>query len=318
MIVLNNNLGLLIVMPSKPPATILHEPLLQFLFLGTLIFAFDYYLIGSADDPRRIIVDDKQLNELITIFEQGQGRKPSPNETENLLVKWTQNEILYREALQLGLDQGDEMIRNRVILKMRNVLFNNVSLELPPEPELRSWFAEHRKLYDRPAYFDFEQLTLAGIDNEADAAAVSATLHGDEIPEKYQSSLRKFRHRPANNISSLYGERANALLTQPRNTWVTVQDAKGWHLARITAEKPARAATFDNVRTKVAKDWRRYSNDLQLVQQTTEIADRYTIVMQLSPELKQDVLPDNESQVNAAGSKSKGAGITLANTGDEQ
>ena len=301
-------------MSGNPISALVREPLLQFLLLGAIIFAVDYYWVGRADDPRRIVIDDKKFNELVTIFEEGQGRKPTPGETEKLIVKWTQNEILYREALRMKLDQGDEMIRNRVILKLHNILFNNVSIEVPPEAELRSWFAEHRELYDRPAYFDFEQFSLSGVGTEAQALAVAATL--DTVAGEKKGTLHRYRHRPATNLTSLYGaQHAGKLLGAAPNTWVAVEDSRGWQLARITASQPAQAAAFEQVHKRVIEDWKRYSHDLQLVRQTREIADRYTVVMQLSPELEKRAQPGDAAQAADAGSGPAADGDALVSAG---
>lgn len=92
---------------------LLREPLLHFLVIGGLVFAADQLLLSDADKARVIVVDDKIWDELIGQFERGKGRKPTDDELKVLLDRWIYNEVMYREALALGLDKGDEMFRSR-------------------------------------------------------------------------------------------------------------------------------------------------------------------------------------------------------------
>ena len=91
--------------------SIAKEPLIQFFVLALMVFSIDSFLAKSNSNLQRILIDDKQVHRLIAGFEKRQGRKPTPAETNNLVMQWSQNEILYREALMLGLDKNDDTIR---------------------------------------------------------------------------------------------------------------------------------------------------------------------------------------------------------------
>jgi hypothetical protein len=107
--------------------SILSQPLVQFLLLGGLLFVADRTATGREDDPRRILIDDARYAEIAGIYQDNQGEPPTEAQMEELVITWAQNEVLYREARLMGLDKGDEMIRQRLVLKLRNVLFNRVS-----------------------------------------------------------------------------------------------------------------------------------------------------------------------------------------------
>ena len=270
-------------MPGLHNVNLLREPLIQFLLLGAMIFAVDYYITSNADNPRRIVVDDNRVSELITIFREGQGRDPSPQEIDNLIVVWTQNEILYREALQMGLDKGDEMIRSRVILKIRNVLFNSAIVETPADDELQRWFEQYREVYDSPAYYDIEQFRLADTSDTAAAQQLAEQLGTAAPSEPLSDTLRSYRRRPASNLVSLFGEQdSEQLLNNPINQWTVVTSDRGLHLARLTRHYEAKPAQFAKVKNQVIRDWKKYTNNLQLARQTKEIADRYEIELMLT------------------------------------
>jgi hypothetical protein len=264
---------------------VFREPLVQFLLLGALVFGIDQVAQALIDDPRRIVIDDDRLTELVAIFEEGQGRAPDPEEVEALIVKWTQNEILYREARLMGLDEGDEMIRSRLILKLRNILFNNAVVDAPRDGELQEFFEFNRAAYDVPTRYDFEQFALDTAISDAGAAELAESIVDGEPPESQVDAVRRYEQRPAANLAALFGDEAAARLeTAPTGTWVPVRGDRGWHLARIIRVHASEPVELEAVRSQVVRDWKKFRNDIQLADQTKAIADRYDILVQLSPE----------------------------------
>jgi|GEM_PF-246270 len=257
--------------------TFLREPLIQFLFIGAALFATDHYLTVQRDDPRQIFIDTDRVAWLVDVFKQGQGRLPEREEIDNLIVKWSQNEIFYREARAMGLDQGDEMMRSRLVLKMRNILFNRIVQETPGDDELREWFELNHAKYDVPPRYSFEQFPLADIREEAEARRLAKELADKPAPQQYASKLRSYPRRPASNIKTLFGEDANALITAPVGYWQALQSHNGWHLARVTEKHPSIPAEYDSVKTRVSKEFQEIAVDLQLVEMAKQIADKYRL-----------------------------------------
>lgn len=253
---------------------------MQFMLIGLFIFAVDAIAQHYRQDDSVIVIDDAQLSELIEIFTLGQGRSPTPTEIDNLIVKWTQNEVMYREAKKMGLDQGDEMIRNRLVLKMQNVLFNSVTIEVPPDEELKTWFEEYRNNYDTPARYSVEQFYFSPFsqDQLQQAQSLASKITDGQPPETFQGKVRVYPNRPAGSLSGMFaaGE-VESLIEAPINHWQTVKSDKGLHLARIVSKQEPQLANFEDIKNQVIKDWKQYSNDVQMMQQTTDIASRYTI-----------------------------------------
>lgn len=265
----------------------LREPLLQFLLMGILIFSANAWLEARRDNPRKIVIDDTQFEQLIDVFQEGQGRAPTANEMSNMVVKWTQNEIMYREGLQLQLDQGDDMIRNRLVLKMHNILFNKATPMEPSESDLKLFFETNRVRYDKPSHYDFEQIFIAENIAEAQLQELLKKLTAGDLPDEYRASYMNYRHRPLSNMTAMFGTQGSTLLSTSRlGEWQTVKSHRGVHFARVTYAYPSQPADFENVKSHVARDWRKYQNDLQLARQTVEIAGRYHISLELSDENK--------------------------------
>lgn len=262
---------------------LLRQPLVQFLVIGTLVFAVDWYVNGRADDPRQIIIDDARYAEIAGIFLDNQGREPSDEEMNDLVVTWAQNEVLYREARLMGLDAGDEMIRQRLILKLRNVLFNRLVAKAPDEAGLRAWFEDNRARYDTPETFDFEQFKVGGAEAGMQAESLAADLGTNPPGEAWRDAVRQYARRPASNLEVVFGEADTARLTAaPIGEWVAVSSPAGWHLARVTQRFDGRLADFEAIRSQVGEDWKAQAQERQLARVLRDIADDYDIRIELS------------------------------------
>lgn len=261
-------------------ASILQEPLVQFLIVGCLLFAADTYISVNREDPNLIIVDDKRLEKLIDIFRQGQGRLPNQEEVDSLIVKWTQNEIFYREALALNLDDGDEMMRSRLILKMRNILFNRVMETPPAEEQLQEWFELNRSQYDIPTRYSFEQFPLDGVTNLEQAKALANQVNQQGPSTENLGMIRQYPRRPRTNLQSLFGvEGAKILVDGELNSWLPVRSQTSWHLARVYEISPPVPAQFESVRSKVVRAYKKAASGLQVSEMVDDISSKYQIYL---------------------------------------
>ena len=290
--------------PSRTLSAITHrmrnllsEPLAQFLVIGTGIFMLDIVNSSNEAGPNQIVINDNKIYELADDFLAGRGRNPSAKEMDNLIVKWSQNEILFREAKKLELDNGDEMIRSRLILKIRNILFNKVVLDAPPEDELKNWFEENKSAYEKPSLYSFEQFPLEPDDQRDLGVLLQELATGSVLPV----NTRYYQHRPLSNIASIFGQdAAEKLIDQPMH-WHHVQSQQGSHIARITEVKSAEPITFEVARNRVIQDWKKMSSDLQLADQTHALAKDYHISFELSEDAKRylDDLGASQASVHA-------------------
>lgn len=272
-------------MKSTKILNLIKEPIVQFFMLGVLLFGLDHLLVLNREDPRTVLVDDRQLFEFIEIFEDGQGRSPSGREINNMVIAWAQNEILYREAQRMGLDRGDDMIRNRLILKIRNVLFNNVVLDYPSEAELEQFFEFNQAAYHIAERYDLELIVLpANIGLEL-ARELQQRALADEMPDAIPGNKIQYQNRNLDNLVAMFGLQQSArLLANEADAinWSLISNEQGHHLVRITAKHAPVRPTLDSVRSRVIRDWERYSGDLQIANQTYNIARQYRVHLDLS------------------------------------
>jgi hypothetical protein len=254
------------------------EPLVQFLGIGALLFAVDRAVTLQRDDPYQIIVGENELSRLVQVFTEGQGRPPVETEVDALVGKWAQNEIFYREAQAMGLDQGDDMMRSRLILKMRNVIFNRVIPETPQEDELRQWFELNREAYDTPRRYSVERLVLPAAETAAEAEAMAAGLAHQDPPETLGAPVRRYLRRSVENIEALISAEAAARLLQAAvGQWIAAGVGEQWNLLRVTEITPAIPADYERVKSRVVEDFRKAASGLQVSRMAEAIAAKYDI-----------------------------------------
>jgi len=233
----------------------LREPLLHFLLLGGFLFAADNFFLGGADDPRTIVVDAAVDQRARQIFKDARGHEPNDEELYALRRIWLDNEVLYREGMALGVDKGDDVIRERVIFKALNLV--SADLKLPPidDKVLRAWFENHRDKYDEPARIDFQEAVPVGDRSEAAVRALLATLQAG-APGDLNAGLRVFKGRPKASVAQSYGpEFAKALEESPIGAWRALPTREGWRAVQLTAITPVKPAAYEPLRGVVLQDW---------------------------------------------------------------
>ena len=129
----------------------LREPLLQFLLVGLLLFAgFDWMNQDSGERARagRIELTADDLRQIqFTWLAQGRGAL-SAEQMQSLVEARVREEILYREALALGLDQDDTIVRRRLAQKMEFLFEDVAALGEPTTAEAREWFEKNPERFE--------------------------------------------------------------------------------------------------------------------------------------------------------------------------
>jgi hypothetical protein len=127
------------------------EPLLHFLVLGAGLFVL-FGLVGTPSEaPKdRIMVSAAKIENLAQLFERIWRRPPTAAELDGLIEDHVKEEILYREALALGLDQDDTVIRRRLRQKMEFVSEDIATQAEPTEAELQAFLTAMRGVSASP------------------------------------------------------------------------------------------------------------------------------------------------------------------------
>lgn len=243
------------------------EPLLHFLLLGAVLF----WLADALGDPAggrpyRIVLTAGDVEQLATGFERTWQRPPNEDELAGLLEDRVREEVFYREALALGLDRDDTIVRRRMRQKMEFLSEDLASVE-PSDAELQGWLDAHREAFRLEPRLSFHQVYLSrdrrGERVRADADRLLAELRGAEgrpDPAKLGDPLplpSDSDDVSVSEVSRLFGDAfSESLLALATGRWEgPVESAYGLHLVFVRERRPGRDPSLLEVREAVAREW---------------------------------------------------------------
>lgn len=241
----------------------LREPLFHFVVLGAAIFAWFLYLNPVKDTPqsaRQIVIDEQDIERLALRFEATQRRPPSEAEMTLLVKSLLRQEILVREAEALGLDAGDEVIRNRLTQKMTFLLQSVAQAEPPDDAVLQEYLNANASVFTQPAMIAFEQVFLGEGSDAATREALLAQLASGANPAQLgtPSTLPgSIPLAPMSRIDATFGRGfAEALERLALNEWSgPVPSGYGDHFVRVTRRDDATLPPLDMIRENVLNAW---------------------------------------------------------------
>jgi len=250
---------------------LLKEPLLYFLLAGAGIFAIAQ-LVPARSGDYRIEVTAAERARLSDQWQAQMGRAPTAAELSGLVEQWIQEEIYYREALRLGLDRDDTIIRRRLAQKLTFLTEDVATSREPTVEELQQFYLDNSDRYLLPERFSFRHRYFSSerrADAQADArAALAAAQSGDDPAPGDPFMLQlSYVQRSEREIAELFGrEFAAALRELPAGSWQgPIPSAYGWHLVKIEQRSAPRLPDYDEVARRVAIDYqqdqRRQANE---------------------------------------------------------
>ena len=274
------------------------DPLVHFLLLGGLLFLlFAWRGEPGATDPYEIVIADEDVQSLWQALAILNGRAPTREEMRALLEPNIREEILYREALALGLDQNDSQVRARLTEKM---LFLTQDITEPTEPtaaELVAYFEADPARFLRRATISFEHVFFSssrrGAQLQADAEAALKQLREEGVDSVDSDNLlleARYERTEFAAISRAFGEEfASAVFAlQPEDIWLgPIRSDYGLHLVRVTEANASYQPDLDEVqaevKTALMAQRRVEANEAEYL----ALRDRYEIVVNL-PEIPEE------------------------------
>jgi len=235
------------------------EPLVHFLVLGAALYVALTWG-GSPPDPtsRVISVGPAEKEKIAESFALSMGRSPTDAELDQAIDNFVREEVLYREALRLGLDESDAIVRRRLVSKMDLSASLAAETAEPTDESLRAFLEENAESYagqdSQRASVSFDQIFFA---REASARAAQrggAGLNSGEatsLPASTESTMMR-------EVETRFGMQFAQGLSQlePGAAWQgPVQSGFGWHLVRLR-EREAAELDFEALRGVLANDWR--------------------------------------------------------------
>lgn len=259
----------------------LREPLLHFLLIGAALFAL-YGRGHPASRPEQVIeVTPAIIESLKAQYSPVQNRELSAEELSFLVEEYVREEVLYREAISLGLDQDDTVIRQRLRLKMEFISESAAASMTPDEAQLRSWFEENKDRFAPSPSLSFRQIAF---DDPTEATVLLAALASGADPESLgRVGLLPFdmEAAPAAAIDGTFGPGFSDMVSDlPRGEWRgPVVSAYGYHLVVLDAVGALDPPSFDAVRDQVEDVWRGETAAQVGETQYQALRSRYQVVL---------------------------------------
>jgi hypothetical protein len=265
---------------------VLREPLLHFLLIGLGLFVL-YSLVNdppaAAPDDREIVVTPQVVAGLATQFEAVWRRPPTGDEMDGLLEDYLTEEIFYREALALGLDREDTVIRRRLRQKMEFLSESGAGALAPDETVLRTYYEANLPRFTAPGAISFAQVYLGEAPGPDEVAVVGASLAAGADPATLgRRTLLPGRldASPPVAVDGVFGAGFfEALAGLPVGEWQgPVRSGFGVHFVRVESAEAAAPRPFETVRDAVAEVWRQETAETLRRERFELLRSRYTIV----------------------------------------
>ena len=247
----------------------LREPLVQFLIAGAVLFAAWHALNPrEARDTARIELTEGDLKQM-TVGWLAQGRPPpSPEQMHSLIENKVREEVLYREALALGLDRDDTIIKRRLAQKMEFLANDTASVRDPAPGELQQWFAANQSRFATPPRVTFRHVYFS-FDRRGEAArgdAVNALKARDSVAAQRPPAIPsgdafmfqdRYTDRTPDQVAAIFGPAfADALFRATPRSWQgPIESGYGWHLVLIDAMDAARVPAFAEAEPAIRDAW---------------------------------------------------------------
>jgi hypothetical protein len=247
---------------------ILKEPLVHFLLLGAAIFvAYNLVSKHTSNEPGKIVVTQGQLASMWESFTNTRQREPTRDEWEGLIRERVREEVYYREALALGMDKDDLIIRRRLQQKMEFVSDDVSARPQPTDDELRAYLQVHPDSFHMDRRFTFRQVFLdpekRGKGLTRDAAQLLAELNTkggkSDISSLGDSILldHTFDALPTNEVAGLFGDKfAKTLGGLSLGRWQgPIESSYGVHFVFVSQRLEGRMPELTEVRDAVRREW---------------------------------------------------------------
>ena len=261
------------------------DPIWVFVGIGILMFGLANF--SATDETYQVVVSQAQTQRLNDQWQAQMRRPPTAAEMEGLIDQYIKEEIYYREALRLGLDGDDTIVRRRLVQKLTFLTEDIATLTPPDDATLEAYYQENRENYRVPErisfrhrYFSADRRNTPDAPNaardQASTAVDDSSLTGD--PFMLQ---KNFARRSQREIGDLFGSAfAEALITLPvAEDWQgPVQSAYGWHPVQITHREASRIPEYSEIKERVRVDAQQAARREANQAYYDELRSRYEIV----------------------------------------
>ena len=283
---------------------LLREPLLHFLLIGAALFALHARVAAPGRDRTAIVVTRGEVEQLANGFEKLWHRAPSPEEMVGLVRDRVKEEVYYREALAMGLDTDDAIIRRRLRQKLEFLSDDLASRTSPTDSALAAYLAANAERYRKSAALSFRQVYLNPDRHRATLARDAETLFTqlqalrspDGASELGDATMLEHRFESVavaeleRQFGRAFTEALSSESSLPTGSWRgPLESGYGMHFVLVTGRVAGASPSLAEVRDVVERDWMNERRLESSERAYREMLSRYTVRVEGVDSL--DVLP---------------------------
>lgn len=290
------------------------DPLFHFAGIGLAIFII-IGAIAPAKPADQIIVSEENL----LLFIQSRSKMFEPNRAANflddltaeerkrLIEDFVKEEAMYQEALKLGLDRGDYVIRQRMVQKLDYTLAALASPAQSDEPALEAYYSSNAQRYTEPARATFTHVFISRDDSNPElskqraerllqelqasgAGFLDAPRFGDQFLFQTNYVERNFA-----DIASDFGvEVPQAVFAQsaPLNTWFgPSKSSYGYHLIFVAEKLPERLIPLEDIQQQVERDFEQARKNSAIDDIVDSLIKEYSVVDEFAGDIPSEWTP---------------------------
>ena len=275
---------------------LIREPLVQFLLIGSAIYTL-YFLYGEPpleEQDRTIVVTRDYVDSLGEGFAKRWNRPPTKDEQQGLVAEYIRESLLYREALSMGLDKEDHIIRRRLAQKLEFLTNDLVKLAPPDDDVLQQYLDDNLDKFRDSDLLTFTQLFV-----DPDKRGDSALPYADKLLDQLQAAgppngetfeladpfmlQGEFYNAPFREIQRQMGQEfADSAMQLEVGHWHgPVLSGYGIHLVYISDHSIAGEPLLEDVRDKVRTEYLHEQTQKFNAEYLEVLRTRYTIVSEV-------------------------------------
>ena len=269
--------------------TVVH--LLGFGVLAALIILLVNGPPVDEQSRARVTFTTADLAQVSAAFERTFMRPPTAVELQRAFDKYVRSEVLYREALERGLDRNDPVVKSSLVRKITLLGTALAQASEPSDAELKAYFELRAERYRVPASLSLMQVFLdrdkRSDSIDADSARLLAMLlDRDPRPEELAGlgdSLmlpNVVRDASEDELARTFGEEfRETVVSLPVGPWQgPVESGFGLHLVKITRREDSRIPEWTEVGDRIVRDLMYEGRDAAEDQFYAEVLPRYQLV----------------------------------------
>jgi hypothetical protein len=271
------------------------DPLSHFMGAGLLLFLAYGWLTPDLPGDDEILISDATLLEFIQFrsrqFDEIRAREKlatmPEDERQRMIADFIREEALYREALALGLNEGDYILKRRLVQKMEYLVAGSASEpQAPGDAALQAYLNKHAARYTKPARYTFTHIFFSGGNASEQAQQLLAQFSSDaptfDAAGQYGDLFpyhRNYVDRPADYIASQFGADWPKYLNRiDTGKWQGPYASElGQHLILLTERVEGGKPPLADIRAALMRD---YASDQSRQKQEAAVQDlikRYVI-----------------------------------------